>query len=309
VEAGEGRKLDVILKNAAEVAHDVAQKTRERFAFIGSIGMYALLNEMREENPQVGDLLLLEQRIAGGKNDFDVCVTQGKKQAVMQEFGWNENQQKDNRGHIDSGKQMVDLMERQEKPEFPWQVAKLEGENVYVQNPEEMVFEKTKALVDPGLDDEGNPRTREIKWGVDIKILKTYLMIKKGISPEELDVYLAGKWKTYAEAERYGSIMQLSEQYGASDTVQGLLKPVLEKTLGKPVEDVSAGLISYAGNGSEATVDALLAVTGKASFVEAMKIYVDHKMGELTTYEEIQANANSQYSELLRPKIETPTQN
>lgn len=302
VEAGERRRLDVLLDGASEVATSVASKTEERFAFLGSIAMYTLLNELREKNPQVGDLMLLEQRIAGGKNDFDVCVERGKKQKVMDEFGWDREQQSLTRGHIDSGRQMVDFMERLEKPEFPWREVKLKGETILVQNPEEMIFSKIDALVNPGLDDEGKQRTREIKWGVDIKILKAYLLVDKGMNPEELDTYLAEKYKIYAEGERYGSVMQLAEGFGTTETVQDLVKPVLEKTLGRPSQDIRGDLITFAGAGSEAIVDTLLQVTDKSGFVDAMKTFIDHKMGKLPTYEEAQATATARYSELLEQK-------
>ena len=302
VEAGQRRRLDVLLDGASEVATGVASKTKERFAFLGSIAMYTLLNELREKNPQVGDLMLLEQRIAGGKNDFDVCVERGKKQKVMDEFGWNSEQQALTRGHIDAERQMIDFIELQEKPDFPWRTVELKGETILVQNPEEMIFNKIDALVNPGLDDEGKQRTREIKWGVDIKILKAYLLVDKGMSPEELDTYLAEKYKIYAEGEKYGSVMQLAEGFGTTVTVQDLVKPVLEKTLGRTSQDIRADLITFAGAGSETIVDTLLQVTNKDSFIDVMKTFIDHKMGKLATYQEAQEAATLQYNKLIQPK-------
>lgn len=305
VEAGERRRLDVVLESATEVAHNVSEKTQERFAFMGSIGMYTLLNEMKQNNPQVGDLMLLEQRIAGGKNDFDVCVEQGKKQAVMQEFGWDKRHIELGRGIVGTGKQMVDMMERQEKPDFPWQAVTLNGETVYVQNPEEMLFSKINALVNPGLDDEGSVREREIKWGVDIKILKTYLMVEKGIDAQELDNYLAERWKVYTESERYGSVTQLAEQFDSAGDVQRLLVPVMEKMLGRPITDLRADLISSVGNGSEELVDGLLAVKDREAFVGAMRAVVDYKIGKPMTFEEAQLVASEEYGQLLNKPAES----
>lgn len=300
VDAGERRRLDVLLEGASEVATGIKNKTTERFAFLGSIAMYTLLNELREKNPQVGDLMLLEQRIAGGKNDFDVCVEPGKKHKVMNEFGWGSEQQSLTRGHIDSGKQMVDLMERQEKPDFPWRTVELKGKTILVQNPEEMIFSKIDALVNPGLDDDGKQRTREIKWGVDIKILKAYLLVEKGMKPEELDSYLAEKYKTYEESERYASVIELAQSLETTETVQDLVKPVLEKTLGRPSQDIRSDLISFAGAGSEIIVDTLLQTTDKSGFIDIMKNFIDHKMGKITTYQEAQEVATSQYKELMK---------
>ncbi|MBU1071132.1 hypothetical protein KKG65_01835 [Patescibacteria group bacterium] len=299
IEAGERRKLDVVLENVSEAAKNVSGKTQEKFAFMGSMGMYALLNELKQDDSKIGDLMLLEQRIAGGKNDFDICVEEDKKQKVMQEFGWGEKEQELSRGYVGLGKQMVDFLVRQENSDFPWQAVVLEGKTIYVQNPEEMIFEKMGALIDPGLDEGGEQKKAEVKWGVDIKILKTYLLVKKGFTFEQLDTYLADKWKVYAEAKRYGSVMQLAENFGLTETVKDLVKPVLEKALRRESNDVRADLIAYAGEGSEQIVDTLLAVTDKASFVESMKVFVDHKMGKLDTYEEAQAKANLQYKEIL----------
>jgi len=288
------------LENATEVAHNVAEKTQEPLAFMGSIGMYALLNEMKQNNPQVGDLMLLEQRIAGGKNDFDVCVAQGKKQSVMQEFGWDKRHIELGRGIVGTGKQMVDMMERQKKPDFPWQAVTLNGETVYVQNPEEMLFSKINALVNPDLDDGGNVREREIKWGVDIKILKTYLMVEKGMDAQQLDTYLAERWEVYSESERYGSVTQLAEQFDSAGNVQQLLVPVMEKMLGRPITDLRADLISSVGNGSEELVDGLLAVKGREDFIEAMRAVVDYRIGSSITFEEAQLIASEYYTDLLQ---------
>ena len=306
VEAGERRRLDVLLEGASEVATGVASKTEERFAFLGSIAMYTLLNEMREKNPQVGDLMLLEQRIAGGKNDFDVCVERGKKKKVMDEFGWDSEQQALTRGHIGSGTHMVDFMERLEKPDFPWCAVELKGTTILVQNPEEMIFSKIDALVNPGLDDEGKQRPREIKWGVDIKILKAFLSVDKGMNPEELDTYLAEKYKTYAESEKYGSVMQLAEGFQSNETIPNLLKPALEATLKRESVDIRSDLIEWCGAGSEAIVDQLLKSSDKDVFVNALKLFVDHKMGMLPTFQEAQETATSQYKELLASKFEVP---
>lgn len=299
VETGERRRLDVVLESATEVAHNVSKKTRERFAFMGSVGMYALLNEMKHKNPQVGDLMLLEQRIAGGKNDFDVCVEQGKRQTVMQEFGWDREHIEISRGVVGTGKQMVDLGERQEKPEFPWQAVTLNGETVYVQNPEEMLFSKINALVSPALDKDGSIGRREIKWGVDIKILKTYLMVEKGIDDQKLNAYLAKRWEVYTESERYGSVTQLAEQFNSAGNVQQLLTPVLEKMLDRPIADLRADLISSVGNGSEELIDGLLAVTDKEAFVGIMRAVVDHRAGKPMTFEDAQQKASVQYTQLL----------
>lgn len=307
VEAGERRRLDIILENAAEVARNVSEKTQERFAFLGSIGMYALLNEMKQHNPQVGELMLLEERIAGGKNDFDVCVAQGKKQTVMQKFGWDKEQVELSRGTVSTGKQMVDLMERQEKTDFPWQTVALNGEIVYVQNPEEMLFNKINALVKPGLDDEGNIREREIKWGIDIKILKAYLTIEKGVSAQELDTYLAKKWEVYTEAERYGSVAELAAQFNNADNIQQLLTPALEKTLGRPIADLRTDLISLAGNGSEGLIDNLLLAKDKAGFENALRVVVDRMLGLPMTFREAQTVASNEFAQLLNESAEITT--
>lgn len=305
VEAGERRRLEVLLDDALEVARNVAEKTNEKFAFTGSIAMYALLNEMQQENPDVGELMLLEQRISGGKNDFDVCIPLGKKAQVMREFEWNEERTSKGRGHVGSGRQMVDLMERTETDEFPWQSVSLNGETILVQSPEELIFSKVHLLVRPGVDEEGKPREREIKWGVDIKILKAYLMVKKDMSIEELDAYLAGKYEIYLESERYSTVKQLAESFEKTGNAEATLTPVLEQMLGRPVSDLRADLLTTVGGGSEEMVDQLHGARDRGEFERALRGVVDLREGERLTFTQAQEEAGIQYAKTFVEHTET----
>lgn len=72
--------------------------------------MYATLNELRSEQ-EVRRLLILEQRIAGGKNDYDIGVHPESLNKSMIDFGWDIGAKKILRGTVGGGEEMVDLME------------------------------------------------------------------------------------------------------------------------------------------------------------------------------------------------------
>jgi len=198
IETGERLKLDYVLEQVGNVSQAVASRTDKRFVVMGSMGMYITLNELRPDGSQ---LMLLEQRIASGKNDYDIGVHPETATAVMTDFGWDEERQKLNRGYVGEGRQMIDLLSRRELLHFPWRQAEIAGVPTSIQAPEEMIFEKMSALISPGIEDEGETkgevRVREIKWGVDIKLLKTYLMEKNSWSEDQVETHLAQRWDDY----------------------------------------------------------------------------------------------------------------
>ena len=188
----ESEAVDLVLEKIAEVSRSIKERTRECFVILGSMGMYATLNESREQ--EGGQLLILEQRIAGGKKDYDVGVHPESLNRVMDDFGWDSEAKKLQRGTIGGGKEMIDLMGRRELPHFPWRETEINGEKILVQSPEEMIFGKIEALINPGADEQGESNVREVKWGVDIKLLKTYLMQKNGWNDEQVEAHLSQKW-------------------------------------------------------------------------------------------------------------------
>jgi len=251
IETGERLKLDVVIKQAKEVAESIQGATKKRFVFLGSMGMYLTLNKLRENGKE---LMLLEQRISGGKNDFDVGVHEGELKTTMDDFSWDDESSQLQRGKVGNGDQMIDIMARNELPSFPWCQVEIEGTKCLVQTPEEMIFEKIDALVNPRADDEGQPRKPEVKWGVDIKILKTYLMMENDWSKEQLEEHLSKRWGDYSDDVRYQGLSELASKVGQGKSA----KEVLAEKLGKEtVDDVGKELIDLLGTGNEKVVERL----------------------------------------------------
>src|SRR4030042_4458874 len=111
------------------------------------MSLYAHLNKLRSDGTH---LMLLEERISGGKNDYDVGVSEEKIQETMDQLGWDDEAKNKKRGFIGEGRQKVDIMVRKELPHLPWETAEINGETFFVQSPEELIFEKMSGLIDPG---------------------------------------------------------------------------------------------------------------------------------------------------------------
>lgn len=189
-------KMDTVVGRALEVAAVVSDATDNKYVILGSMSMYLTLSEIRK----VGEkLALIDQRISGGKNDFDIGVHPEKISDTMNDFGWDDKAQKLRRGKVGINNQTVDMLSKRELPHFPWQEVHIGEKSCIVQSTEEMIFEKMMLLIKPGIEEDGQQRTREIKWGIDIKLLKTYLREKKGWSEEKVDEHLTRRWDEYME--------------------------------------------------------------------------------------------------------------
>ena len=298
VEAGEKLKLDNVLGQVAEVSKQVASKTDKRFVITGSMGMYTTLNELRVNG---GELMILEQRIASGKNDYDIGIHPETAKEVMTEFGWDEERQRLNRGYISEGHQMVDLLSRRELPNFPWRQTEINGVKTFVQQPEEMIFEKMRALINPGIEDEGEARVREVKWGVDIKLLKTYLMIKNNWSEIEMEGHLAKRWDDYVEDTRYQGISELTERIKQGESIDSVVKEEIKRRAGKTeVTDSKKELENLMGTQANADIERLLNSPTAEVFSANLRGLVDQKEGARLSYEEASKMSAREYSILLQ---------
>lgn len=117
VETGEKLKLDFVLERLVDATKAIETKTKNRFVFTGSMSMYATLNELRGNGQQ---LMLLEQRISGGKNDYDVGTNPNELQSTMLDLNWDEESRRLERGRVAEGGYMIDIMSRRELQHFPW---------------------------------------------------------------------------------------------------------------------------------------------------------------------------------------------
>lgn len=301
VETGEMLKLDYVLEQVGNVSQAVASKTDKRFVVMGSMGMYITLDELRSDGSQ---LMLLEQRIASGRNDYDIGVHPETATAVMTDFGWDEERQRLNRGYIGEGWQMVDLLSRRELPHFPWRHTEVTGIPTSVQAPEEMIFEKMSALINPGTEDEGETkggvRAREVKWGVDIKLLKTYLMEKNSWSEDQVETHLAQRWSDYIEDTRYQGVAELTERVAKGESVDQVVRDEIKRRLGKTqVEDPKSELEKILPGASD-EIEQLLSSPTPDIFSANMRGLIDRTAGKRLTYEEASKLATQEYNVLLK---------
>lgn len=299
VGAGEKLKLDLVLENIGEVSHSLNERTKERFAILGSMSMYATLNELRS-GQEGGQLLILEQRITGGKNDYDVGVHPEYLNQVMGDLGWDDEAKNLQRGTVGDGKEMVDLMGRRELPHFPWRETEIGGEKILVQSPEEMIFEKMGALIEPGTDEQGESRIGEVKWGVDIKLLKTYLMLKNGWDDAQVESHLSQKWNDYVEDTRYQGIRELSNLVENGSPVENVLRDSLQKRLGKTeVGDLRQELLNLFGEQGEEQIDSLLSASDASQFETSLRELIDLRAGEKISYEEARKKSEEEFSKIV----------
>ena len=297
VEAGEKLKLDLVTEHIAEVTTAIRDKTGEKFVVLGSMGMYATLNELRSDGQQ---LMILEQRIAGGKNDYDIGVRPDALATTMSNFSWNPEAQKLQRGYVGESRQMVDLMGRGELPHFPWRETNINGATFFVQSPEEMIFEKMTALINPGNEDTGKARLREVKWGVDTKLLKTYLIMKNGWTEDRTEEYLAGKWNDYIEDTRYQGVSELTQEIETGKPIAEVVKKAIQKRLGKEqVDNPKQDLLAIFGQQSETLVDTLLQSSTGGDFSVAMKSLLDQRAGGKLAYTEATSRATAEFNKLV----------
>jgi len=300
VETGEKLKLDFVLERLADVTKEIQEKTKNRFVLTGSMGMYATLNELRSNGQQ---LMLLEQRISGGKNDYDIGMRPNELQETMVNFGWNEESKKLERGKIGDGGQMIDIMSRKELTHFPWYQAEVGGQKILVQTPEEMIFEKMSALIKPGVEDGGESRMREIKWGVDIKLLKTYLMMKNNWSDADVESHLNKNWDNYVEDTRYQELSELSDRVANGESVGGVILDVLKRRVGKEqVTDVRQELLGIFGQEADTNIQALITSSSDTEFSANMRSLMDKQYGPKLSYQQATEIATNEYKKLL----ETP---
>lgn len=296
IKVAEGGKLDYFIDQIKSASESIKWKTGERFVLLGSAGMYAYIQEIREGE---GTLPIIEKRIGGGKNDFDVGVAGDKISKTMAEFGWSEVDIEKQRGYIEGGKEKIDLMSRQELPSFPWQKHEIKGQEVYTLSPEEMIFEKMNALMSHGADRKGeNPG--EVKWGFDIQILKSCLMKASDWDEKTLEEHLSKYWERYEEEKRYGEIPSFIERFkqdgSAREAMRGILleKGILE---GKD-DDIEGKMLDFFGREKEVIILDLLSSKDESEFEVAIKNLIDGWLGSKKTYEEASQVASQRYKGL-----------
>jgi hypothetical protein len=296
IEVVEGLRLDQRISQNLEVADGIENKTDARFCVTGSNGMYLLLNQLRNEGE---NLMILEERIAGGKNDFDIGFHKSDVQKAMTDFGWDEKTKELMRGHVGESKEMVDVMTRTELPHFPWQSVEINGRRILVPTAEEMIFEKMQVLIDPGTED-GEAKLREVKWGVDIKLLKAFLMIQNQWTEEELNQNLEVQWKEYLQDSRYGDVDGLVRKMEGGQKAEDIIGKFLEERLGRKIGTVSEELSELSSGKRPELISQLLDSATPSEFERNLKSFIDSARGSSALYyPEASARASLEYGKLL----------
>jgi hypothetical protein len=296
VEAIEGFRLNQRILRSLEAVGIIRGKTDARFCVSGSNGMYLLLNQLRGEGKE---LMILEERIAGGKNDLDVGFDGSDRDKAMSDFGWDEESKKLGRGYIGNNKEMIDVMTYRELPHFPWQEVGDGDKKVLVPSAEEMIFNKMQGLIDPGSKD-GESIQREVKWGVDIKLLKAFLIMKNQWDEETLELYLEGKWKEYLQDSRYNDVAGAVERMKAGENPDDVLGSILKERLGREVSDVGKELGSLLDGKKPELVSNLINSTTSQEFEQNLKSFIDTARGNpLLYYPEASQRASLEFRSLL----------
>jgi len=289
------------IKNLTEIASVLNSKMEgEEYAFTGSMSMYALWYDLMSRNKGVDIRRVLNQRVKGGKNDFDIAIREERKLAVMEnKLGFDEDALSKQRGVV--GNHMVDIQVRPRIMDFPYKEVNLGEEKVLVQNPIEGIFERMSALAYPQVGSDGKENPKEIKWGVDIKLLKLYVMLSENLTEEQLEQKLETLWIKYQEGRRYEYAEYLSLQVKGGKNPSELLLPSISKLLNKdiPIEGLELSIREEFPNIPEEIVSNLLNTNDGDVFLINMKMIIDSITPEPDRYQEMSRKANDNYSMLI----------
>jgi hypothetical protein len=302
IDVAEGKsRLKVVNEQVGQVAAEIHDRTHgTRFVILGSMGMYTALGSLGPEGSPL--LPLLEDRIAKGKNDIDVAVDPEALSIVMSRLAWDTQAQHAQRGYVGESRQIVDMLGRTELPHFPWVETHTEKATFCVQRPEEMIFEKMWALIRPREENAEESSAREAKWGVDIKLLKTSMMMTNGWTETQTEIYLAKKWDEYLEDTRYREVTELANKVGLGSSASEVVTSYLQERLGQPIVDPKETLFKIFGRQSADIIDNLLHSQSASSFSEAMRHLLDERAGGKLYYADATHKAEQIYAELIVPK-------
>ena len=293
-QVAEGQRLTHMLTLTTEVTNAVKEKTQRPFVLRGSVAMYALLNDLKSHN-QVQNLMMLEQRIAGGKNDFDVAFNPDEVEGAMNDFGWNE-QEKANRRSVFGlahGKAMVDISGRVQLPSFPWVHVDVNGVSVLVVNPMEGILERMSILSDSETPD------KQIKWGVDVRILKAYLIVKNSWSEEQLEAELSKSWDKYQDDIRYQGVQGIVKRHQTGESASSIVESFIGSQKASNDLSLEDRLRRLFPAISEDMINNLLNPNSLEVFESTVKSVIDLTAKPKMDYATMSSQASVNYSNLL----------
>jgi len=302
IEMEDGKEpYEQTIKNLTEVGTALNNKMEgEEYAFTGSMSMYALWYDFMNSKPNVDIKRVLNQRVKGGKNDFDIAIREERKLPVMRDkLGFDEDAISKQRGIV--GNHMVDIQVRPQIKDFPYKEVNLGEEKVLVQNPIEGIFERMSALAYEQIGNDGKVNPNEVKWGVDTKLLKLYVMLSENLTEEKLEEKLANLWSKYQEGKKYQYVEYLVSQIKQGKDQRELLLPGIRNFLN---EDISIEELpekmkeSFSGVSAE-SVDNLLYTKDLELFRKVAKELIDSVTPKGDSYEEMHEKANENYNAII----------
>jgi hypothetical protein len=288
------------INNLVEVSRELnSHMAEEKYAFTGSMSMYALWNDLMEKSPDINIRRILNQRIKGGKNDFDIAITEARKEVVMTEkLKFDDDAKAKQRGVI--GNHMVDIQVRPVMNDFPYKEVQLGDQRVFVQNPVVGIFERMSALAYPQIGNDGKDNPKEIKWGVDTKLLKLYVMLSENLTEDQLEEKLKNLWDKYQEGKRYEYAEYLASQVKLGKDPKELLLPSINKLLKESIstEDLQEKIKGIFPNVPLEVINTMLYTGDDKVFLNSMKEVIDLVTPKPDTHEEMCEKANENYFEI-----------
>lgn len=290
----EGLRLNTVLLGLEETYKNVTAKTNRRVAVLGSMAMYAHFQQLRSDGRE---LMILEQRIAGGKNDMDIAVAQSDREMIMEDFGWGESDKSKKRGFVGEKGLKVDVLARAEKPHFPYVRVAVRSQEMFVQSAEEMIFEKMEALI--GMWSPENYGFGEAKWGVDIKLLKAYLMESRHWDEVQLEEYLAQRFEEYQEDKRYEGVRVIVNEVRSGKTIAEAVTGYLKPRVFGEIGDVRHEMVKLVGEENRELVNAVFESEGAVQLADSLKRLIDLKAPVRMSYAAATDRAAKQYMSIL----------
>lgn len=303
VQLEEGKEpYDQTVINLTQLSRDLNNHmVEEKYAFTGSMSMYALWNDLMERKPNIDIKRILNQRVKGGKNDFDIAITEERKEVVMTEkLKFDEDSKAKQRGVI--GNHMVDILVRPVIKDFPYKEVELGGQKVLVQNPIEGIFERMSALAYPQVSEGGKENPKETKWGVDTKLLKLYVMLSENLTKDQLEEKLKGMWNKYLEGKKYQYAEYLTFQVKEGKDQKELVLPSISKLLNESIsiEELPEKIKEKFPDIKPEIIDELLNTKDSDIFLKDIKLLVDLVTPKQDSYKEVSEKANQNYCRISR---------
>lgn len=244
----------------------------EKCAFGGSMAMYLLWNDLMEKYGEIDIREILNQRIRGGKNDYDLTLELGRKNIVMKDkLGFKNSEIQKERGKV--ANQMIDVLSRPEKKNFPNREISIGEQEFDVQNPYDSLFEKLSALAYPQVDEFGKEREKEVKWGVDVKLYKLYLQLSEKLSEEQLNERLVELWGKYKKERREIGAEEIASEMNSGKNAREIVGNMFRMSFSSDEELISKSQELYPKISIDLIRDLIGSVDKQSFIANIMKVY------------------------------------